>query len=132
LPPQHGSPHSSSFTSSTSSYFLDFLYFLIQRFPLSEPRPLDSLHIPRQGPLLGRQLLRPLPRFFFVPGKLQIIRIVVKRFRSRRILRRPREIDRCLLEVSRARIGVSEQSCRAVIIEFRVLPYHPLPGRNSG
>jgi hypothetical protein len=57
--------------------------FLQQRLPFAEPRPLPSLHVPRQRPLLRQQFLRPLARLFAPVRRLQKTRIVVQRLRSR-------------------------------------------------
>src|SRR5260370_7196925 len=52
--------------------------FLQQRLSLAEPRSLAPLHIARQSPLLGLQLLSPLARLLAPVRRLQKTPIVLK------------------------------------------------------
>src|SRR5882762_319995 len=101
-----------------------------QSLAFAEPRSLASLHVPRQGPLLRQQFLRPLAGLFPPVRRLQKTRVVVKRFRSRRNLRHfGKKLVRAF-QLSGSRVSVRQQAPGPVIVEFSVRRNHALQVRN--
>jgi len=91
-----------------------------QRVRFAKPHPLPPTLVARHRATLIQNFLRPLPRFFHAPLRVQEKRVVVVSLRTRGNLRGLLKEDLGFFCLPSLRVGMSQQSFSALEVVVRI------------